>query len=207
MEKEIYVRKKEIGCVILAAGKSVRFGKNKLTEPLGGVPVLARTLSALPKETFTRICAVVSSDGAEEIARRAEVPFVRYAGGPLSQSIRMGLEAMKGLDGCMFLNGDQPLIRTESIRRLLDAFSAHSDAVYRLSFGGVQASPAVFPAALFDALLDLKGEQGGMAAARNTNAAVCPVEAEGEEELWDMDTADCLERAAAFLAQNAGQRR
>ena len=39
-----------LGCVVLAAGRASRFGGNKLLVALGGEPVLARTLGALPRE-------------------------------------------------------------------------------------------------------------------------------------------------------------
>ena len=37
-----------LGCVVLAAGRSSRFGANKLLAELGGAPVLSHTLAALP---------------------------------------------------------------------------------------------------------------------------------------------------------------
>ena len=51
----------KLGCVVLAAGRGVRFGGNKLIRPLAGRPVLARVLDSLPREQLSSIAAVASS--------------------------------------------------------------------------------------------------------------------------------------------------
>lgn len=186
-----------LSCIILAAGKSVRFGGNKLLAPLAGKLLLVHTLDAIPRSCFSQMVAVVSDPEVEALCRRHEVKAVAYQGGPQSQSIRLGLEAVKDIDGCLFVLGDQPLCSSDSIRRLVSAFQAQPQVVHRLAYQGQPSSPTLFPSRLFPDLMELTGEHGGMAAVGDT--PVCYVEAGGPHELWDADTPEKLSRIQQYL--------
>ena len=186
-----------IGCIILAAGKSVRFGGNKLLAPLAGKLLLEHTLEAIPLPCFSQVVAVVSDPEVETLCRRHGVKTVAYEGGPQSQSIRLGLEAVQNADGCLFILGDQPLCSSDSIRRLVSDFQALPKAVHRLAYQGQPSSPTLFPAHLFPALKKLTDEHGGMAAVGDT--PVLYTEAAGPQELWDADTPEKLSRIQQYL--------
>ena len=188
-----------LGCAVLAAGKSSRFGANKLLAELNGKPVLAHTLDALPGECFCKIVAVTSDAAVAALCREKGIPTREYAGGPLSDSIREALSAMDGTDGCMFVNGDQPLLCPESLRRLAEAFAENPARAYRLAYGGEAASPAIITAAAYPALRALAGEAGGMAALRGGDWEIRTVEAEDESELWDVDDEAALRRAEEWM--------
>ena len=181
-----------IGCIVMAAGKSERFGKNKLLAPLAGKPLLAHTLDALPRERLARIVAVTSDSAVTALCGACGVPAVQYEGGPQSETVRRGMERMDGMDGCLFVQGDQPLCTAQSVARLLDDFAAAPFDVHRLAFGDTPGSPAVFPARLFPALRALSGERGGMAAASAAGADVRLTQADHAWELLDADTEKAL---------------
>lgn len=186
-----------IACIVLAAGKSTRFGANKLLAPLVDRPLLVHTLEAIPLPCFSQVVAVVSDPEVEALCRRHEVKAVAYQGGPQSQSIRLGLEAIQDADGCLFVLGDQPLCSSDSIRRLVSDFQAQPKAVHRLAYQGQPSSPTLFPSRLFPALKKLTGEHGGMAAVGDT--PVWYTEAAGPQELWDADTPEKLSRIQQYL--------
>ena len=188
----------KIGCVLMAAGQGTRFGGDKLLQPLGGRPLLARTLSRLPLARLDRAAAVAGSPERAALCREAGLTTLLSAGGAQSRTIRLGLEQMEGMDGCLFVMGDQPLCGRESMERLLDAFLAHPDHIVRLSWRGTGGSPTLFPSRYFPSLAALTGERGGMAAVRDLNPPIFLVEARREEELWDCDTPEDLERIRAF---------
>ena len=106
---------------------------------------------------------------------------------------------MEGTDGCLFVNGDQPLLGPASLRRMAAAFAEGPDCVYRLAFGGAAASPVLFPASAYPALLALEGESGGMAAVRDGDWEVRAVEADAAAELWDVDDEAALRRCEEYL--------
>lgn len=182
----------KIGCVVMAAGKSVRFGKNKLLVPLDGKPLLAHVLNALVGVDFARTVVVTSDADVSALCRAHGVDALQYAGGPQSETVRLGISRMDDLDGCLFMQGDQPLCTRASIERLLQAFYCEPDVVHRLSFAGNPGSPVIFPSCIFFALRALSGECGGMAAARKTRIPVRFVEAESAAELLDADTEKAL---------------
>ena len=188
-----------LGCAVLAAGRARRFGANKLLADLGGEAVLARTLAAIPRECFDRIAVVTSDPAVAALCRERGFAAREYPGGPHSESIREALSAMEGTDGCMFVNGDQPLLCPDSLRRMAAAFAEAPERVYRLAFGNSAASPVIFPSSAYPALEALVGESGGMAVIRGGAWEVRTVEAERESELWDVDDEAALRRAEEFL--------
>lgn len=192
-----------IGCVIMAAGRGQRFGANKLLAPLAGAPLLSYALRALPYERLARTVAVVSDEGVAALCEACGVFPLRYPGGPQSETVRRGIGLMQGMEGCLFVQGDQPLLTPQSVERLLDSFAAFPDEVHRLSYEGVAGSPVIFPPALFPALAALSGERGGMAAARSAGARVRLVEALSGVEMMDADTEKALsEIEKIFILKN-----
>lgn len=185
-----------IGCVVKAAGESRRFGGNKLLAELAGRPVLEYVLESLPRERFAALAAVVSDAAVERLCRAVGIQTVPGTG-TLSGNIRAGLAAVGEVDGCLFVNGDQPLCGAASYRRLLDAFEAAPERVCRLAFEGTAGAPVLFPWRLFPRLRTLTGEAGGLAAAGGEDIAL--VSADLPEELWDVDTPQALEMAFSFF--------
>ena len=186
-----------IACIVLAAGKSTRFGANKLLAPLVDRPLLVHTLDAIQRSCFSQVVAGGSNPAVEQLGRRCGVDVRVYEGGPQSKSIRLGLEKLEDADGCLFVLGDQPLCSSDSIRRLVSDFQAQPKAVHRLAYQGQPSSPTLFPSRLFPALKKLTGEHGGMAAVGDT--PVWYTEAAGPQELWDADTPEKLSRIQQYL--------
>lgn len=191
-----------LGCCILASGRGVRFGGQKLLAPLGESAVLARTLASIPRDLFDIVVATSDSE-VKGAAAEAGIETVTPEGPLQSDSVRAGIDAFQDRAGILFCPGDQPLVRQESLERMAEAFSAHPGSVVRLAWNGEGRSPAIFPRRLFDALGELSGDAGGGALlkARPDEAAhTVLVEAEGEEELFDIDTEDDLTRAEALVS-------
>ncbi len=190
-------KRTRVGCVVMASGAATRFGSNKLLAPLGGVPLLERTLSCLPPKldavVVTRwagVAALCAARGVRCVAPESPLQ---------SDTLRRGLDALGKPDGCLFLPGDQPLVTRRSILALLDAFAAAPETVCRLCWLGRTGSPVLFPRSLFGALRALKGDVGGGALLRGGAVPVTPVEALYPWELWDADTPQALERLEAAL--------
>lgn len=194
-----------LGCVVLAAGRSIRFGGNKLITPLAGRPVLSWVLSRLPRDQLQQISVVVSSPEVAELCQTAGLPYLLYKGGTQSDSIRLGISTMEQTDGCMFVMGDQPLCSRRSMAALLDTFRLHPEAVVRLSYQGRPCSPVVFPRRCYPNLAALSGEQGGIAAVRGLGLEFFFVESEDESELWDTDTQEELCRIEHYLQIREGR--
>ena len=120
-----------VGCVIMASGLSTRFGSNKLLTPFGPgrEPMLRRAFAATDTPLLASRVVVARSPEVETLCREVSVPCLLHALPGRNDTVRLGLEALLAerpdLAGCMFLPGDQPLLRRESVESLLRTFAEH----------------------------------------------------------------------------------
>lgn len=117
-----------VGAVIAAAGSSSRMGgRDKLAEPLDGIPVILRTLAAVEAVPEIReIVVVTREDRAEEYRRllgqcsrlRAVVP----GGSTRQESVRNGVRVLS--PDCTLAaihDGARPLVTPEVFARCIEA--------------------------------------------------------------------------------------
>jgi molybdenum cofactor guanylyltransferase len=110
------------GGIVLAGGRSSRFGRDKLAESIGGEPLLWRPIRALADAGCAAIVVVIGPDGEEGVLPRNLGSIVRFArdpepfGGPLV-GLRAGLAASEAAR-VMVAAGDQPGLRPELLRLL-----------------------------------------------------------------------------------------
>ena len=183
-----------IGCVVMASGGATRFGDNKLVLELDGRSLIRRALEAVPEAMF-RTVAVVSPYGAVlALAREfGFLPVVNDAPGlGVSHTIALGLEALGEVDGALFLVSDQPLLRRESVERLVRLWRERPERIAALGHGGVRGNPCLFPARYFPELRALTGDRGGNGVIRRHEEALVLLEVPAEE-LTDVDTPQALE--------------
>ncbi|MBR6376381.1 MAG: nucleotidyltransferase family protein [Oscillospiraceae bacterium] len=183
-----------VGCVILAAGNGMRFGQNKLLAEFRGKPLIQWTMETVPRELI-RHAAVVTQ--YQTVAELAEGFGFRVVWNPapelgISHSVCLGTEAMEQVcKGLAFLVADQPLLRRETVARLIEAFHRNPDRIIVPAAEGRQGNPCVFPAALFPALEALEGDRGGKQIIRRHPELVTEIQVE-PIELLDVDTASDL---------------
>ncbi len=118
-----------VGGVVLAAGAAARFGGGKLAALLDGRPILRHVLDAAVAAGLDPIVVVGPPD--DRLATIDLVPARLVVNDHpeegLSSSVRIGLRALDAdataapLDAAVILPGDQPLVRSDVIRRLIDA--------------------------------------------------------------------------------------
>ena len=117
-----------IGCVIMASGLARRFGSNKLLADFGGRPLLCRALDATDTPQLACRIVVTRSAEVETLCQTLGVACLRHALPGRNDTVRLGLEALltiqPGLAGCIFLPGDQPLLRRETVEALVCAFGS-----------------------------------------------------------------------------------
>lgn len=178
-----------LGCVVLAAGRSERFGAPKLAAELGGKTLLRRALEAVPPDAFSAVRVVVSRPDAAALAEEFGFCAVLnpHPERGQSSSVRLGLEELTGCAGVLFLVADQPLLRRDTVARLVRVFQSDPSALVCAAHGGVRGNPCLFPARFFPELLALEGDVGGGVVIRRHPDAVRLVEVPARE-LTDVDT-------------------
>ncbi|MEG1917564.1 MAG: nucleotidyltransferase family protein [Oscillospiraceae bacterium] len=193
---------RKLGCVVLAAGSAKRFGANKLAATLGGKSLLQRALEAVPADRFAIVAVVTQYPEAEALARSFGFRAVRNPAPErgLSSSVRLGLDAVGNCDAVLFQVADQPLLRRESVARLVEFYLQQPARIAALSHGGVRGNPCLFPARFFPELLALTGDRGGSVVIRQNPEDVLYLET-AAAELIDVDEPAALET----LRKDAGE--
>ena len=185
----------DIGCVVMASGLSARYGGNKLLEDLDGRAIIARVVDSLRAAGLAPV-VVTRSDAVAAVAEQMGARCARHDGPLKSDTMHVGINALPpGAAGWLFMPGDQPLARPDTLRRLAAQFLSRPDRAVRLGYGDTPGSPVIFPAACREALLAYTGDRGGMDVLRKQRLPCDIVQAEYPWELWDVDTPESMERA------------
>lgn len=180
------------GCVIMASGLGKRFGGNKLMADFHGKPMLQRALDAT-QGLFDRRVVVTRHESVATLCREQQITVVLHDLPYRNDTIRLGLEALGDCDLCMFLPGDQPLLRRETVAMLLESWKQSPDRIIRPAYEDTEGSPVLFPAWAFSELIALPEGKGGGAVIENHPQEVCRVSVSNPFELADADTPEMLE--------------
>jgi molybdenum cofactor cytidylyltransferase len=152
-----------IAGILLAAGLSRRFGRQKLLQPYRGELLVRKTARCFLEAGLQPVVAVVSNDPAfgDALAglHLTMVENARPEDG-ISSSIALGLRALPDTTTAALIGvADQPNLSAEAVEELLRAFSAGRIVVPR--FGDHRGNPPVFDRRFFDELMELRGDRGG----------------------------------------------
>jgi molybdenum cofactor guanylyltransferase len=131
--------------IVLAGGRSTRFGSDKLAASLGGVPLVRRAVDALAAVTDGVI--VVLPPGVERTDLPADVTVthdMQEGEGPLA-GLHTGLLAAVRTDQVVVAGGDMPELQPSVLRLLLDTLEDASVDAAALADGG---RPRPLPIAL-----------------------------------------------------------
>jgi molybdenum cofactor cytidylyltransferase len=158
--------------MLLGAGRSSRMGEgaHKLLLPFDGRPLVARAVEAACASRADAVAVVL---GHRADAVRAALPAGRYvatvnsdyATGMASSLVR-GLAALRAtagdrLAGVVVGLADQPLVPPALFDAVIAEGLAHPGAIVSASYAGQRGTPVWFPAALFDELAAVAGDEGG----------------------------------------------
>lgn len=204
------MKNEAVGAVIMASGLARRFGSNKLLADFGGEPMLCRALAATagiaPRLVVTR------SEEVHRLCTALGVPALLHALPHRSDTVRLGLSALlrrqPALCGCLFVPGDQPLLRRSTVDGMCAAFASSQEKerdIFRLCAPEngspvTVGSPVLFGRGYFDALLHLPEGKGGGAVLRQHTECVRLFAAGHPAELEDADTPEALQN---LLTQEA----
>ncbi|MFZ2155036.1 MAG: molybdopterin-binding/glycosyltransferase family 2 protein [Bradyrhizobium sp.] len=193
---------RNIAAVILAAGRSTRMGgPNKLLAELGGKP-LVRIVTEQALASKASDVTVVTGHQAEQVEKALaglKVKFVRnpdFAEG-LASSVKAGIAAVPpNADGAVICLGDMPLISSELIDRLIEAFAPDSGNLIAVPVSdGRRGNPVLWSRRFFNELMTLDGDIGARHLIAKHGEAVAEVPVEGHGAFLDIDTPQALEAA------------
>ena len=186
----------KIGCVLMAAGNAKRFGDNKLNKKLNGQSLIDRALNAVPSEKLYKVAVV--SQYEEVIKKAVNRGFIgvknEHPDYGISHTIKLGIDTLSDCDAIMFMVSDQPLLKKDSVKKMLDFYNENSDFIVGMSYNGVRGNPCVFPKEFYAELRKLREDHGGNTVIRMHEDRLRLFETQHPDELSDIDTKEDLEK-------------
>ncbi len=179
-----------VGCVLMAAGDSKRFGRNKLLQKLGGITLIERAIESIPSECLADVAVVTQYDEIAVLAHKYGFNCIinRHPELGASHTVKIGTQALKNTcSAIMYQVADQPKLRRESVAALVDFYRRNSENIVAASFNGVKGNPCIFPSRYFNELCSLVGDRGGSAVIK-AHPDVLKLFEIPEIELADVDT-------------------
>ncbi len=188
--------------IILAAGRSLRFGRTKQLAKLNGKYLLAHVLEAALASQLDPLVLVLGHERHKiQLALKAwlkhprlqVVVNTRYREGQ-SRSLQVGLQALpRHCPAAMFLPADQPLLKPATINLLLKRFGNSGKEICVPVCGGQQRSPVIFSRQMFAQLMAVEGDVGGRQVIRANPERVLTVEIQDCSDFIDIDGEKDLE--------------
>jgi molybdenum cofactor cytidylyltransferase len=166
-----------IAGILLAAGSSTRFGRQKLLQPYRGELLVRKTARCFLDAGLQPVVAVVSHDPAFGDAL-AGLPLTvvenAHPEDGISSSIAVGLRALPEATSAALIGvADQPYLTAEAVAELVHAFSPGRIVVPR--FGDHRGNPPVFDRKFFAELMELRGDRGGQVVVNANPGAIIEV--------------------------------
>ena len=191
----------EVSAVILAAGRSQRFGDdNKLLHEIDGVPILRRTVEAVLGASLLDVVVVTGfeADRTERALAGLDVRCVRnatpWAG--MGASLAVGANAVDDRSKAMFvLLGDMLRLQTQTLLEMMAAFDpTRGQDILVPVCDGRRGHPVLFAKRYFVRLRALSGDVGAKGVLTDHPERVQAIDVNDPGTLFDVDTRDDLSR-------------
>ena len=187
-----------ISAILLAAGESRRMGKPKQLLPFGSSTILAETVNNLLDSRVDEVIVVLGFR-AEEMMEKIDLKPVRTVVNPvyrqgMSTSMIAGLNLVASqAQAVMFALGDQPVINSQTINRLIAEFCNHDKGIAIPTYQDKRGHPVIFAIRYRSELLRLKGDIGGREIIDRHPEDVLEVAVNCEGVCIDIDTGEQLQ--------------
>jgi len=177
-----------IACIVLAAGKSRRFGSSKMNHRLAdGKMILSKTIEQYQK-VFTDVSVVVPNDAkVSQIAADLSTNLVTVESSSqgMSHSLMAGIESKSNADAWMVVLADMPYVRVDTISMLSKSVNVDNIVVPICHYQ--QGNPVTFGRNFKKDLMSLTGDVGAKQVIKNNTLSVSEVKVRDEGVLLDID--------------------
>jgi molybdenum cofactor cytidylyltransferase len=150
--------------ILLAAGSSHRFGADKQSTLLDGVPMLTRAARLLLDAGFSKPIVVLGPRASDHRSLLAGLPLRVVenddAASGMASSLVVALDTTGDCDAVVITVCDQPAVTVEHLRALVAAWHDTGSSIVASSYAGTRGVPALFAATHFAELQQLRGDRG-----------------------------------------------
>ena len=191
---------KDIGLIILAAGKASRMGKPKQLLTYQG----SSLISLAVKVGLNSICesvVVVLGAYTEQIKpeiNKLPVQIIENMDWEtgMASSIRAGINLINqsnpNLDAVIIALADQPLISEAVFNQLIEKYQDTNNKIIAAAYDDIVGVPALFDKTFFSELMNIEGDRGAKALMRKYKNEVLTIPI--PEAAIDIDTQDDYEK-------------
>ena len=187
--------------VLLAAGKSRRYGENKITAAeLNGVAIgllAAKTYQAcLPTLAVVKAGDAQAKKMFEDAGLHVVTAHQAHLGMGNSLAAGVSEACARGATHCLIGLADMPLVKHSTLEVLLAALVADEDVIVRPSYNGVFGNPVGFGKKYFAELMRLSEDQGAKALLVKYASSVIAIDVSDRGVVYDVDTPTDLTQAS-----------
>ena len=153
-----------ISAIIIASGKSERFGSDKLMYKVNSKPIIYYVINNVIKAKFTERLIILRNTDLKEYAENQGLNTVwnQYYENGMSESIILGIKNISdSSDAAMIIPGDMPMMTSDNLNSLINHFIESRKEIVGFLLNGIPVSPVIFSRKYFNELLQLKGDRGG----------------------------------------------
>ena len=187
-----------IAAIVLAAGRSIRMGSNKLLAELDGQALICKAVDAVLASPARPVIVVTGHEGERVGAALAGRPVsiianAEYPSG-LASSLISGLTAVPAeSDAVLVCLGDMPRVTPALLHMLIAAFNPlEGRAICVPIWNGKRGNPVLWGRQLFSEMAELTGDVGAKHLMARHAELVTEVPAEDDGVLADIDTPEAL---------------
>lgn len=181
-------------CLLLAAGQSTRMGgRDKLLEPVGGVPLIRDRALAVLKAGLDLWVALPGPDHLRAHAigdLAARLLVLPGSAEGIGGTLREGVAALPPCPAFMILPADMPGIGADDLQKVVAARASDPACiVWRgATAGGRPGHPVLFDTILRQRFADLNGQDGGQVILTLIRDQTRLVLLPGQSAICDLDT-------------------
>lgn len=185
-----------ITAILLAAGYSRRFGKNKLLVSYKNMPLIEHVLLTLSAAPFEQLILVERDKLYQGLAIKYNFTPVENPHASLGQgtSVALGAKHANPNNSLMFFSSDQPLITPDTINTLIKEHRKFPDRIIVPRVNEKNKMPAIFPSSFKEELSSLKEDQGGRQIIKSNPEKVNYVSFTNQWDFFDIDCPKDLDK-------------
>lgn len=194
-----------LSIIVLAAGLSTRFGRNKLLYAIGGIPMIKRVVQCAIQSEADEVVVVLGhqSELVRQTLRGLSCRFVvnhRFWEGQ-SSSVKKGITSVKKhADAVLILPGDIAYLTPRSINAVIREYQKKRGPIVVAAHEDKIGHPILIDRSLFNEVMKISEHTSGLKLLFDRHGSkITRVEVESSEVIIDIDTPADLEKSFHLL--------